>query len=194
MSALSLRAQRLEPLVLAMAAAGALAIRVTVGGRPAGASIPAALLFSAALTTIAVAAGWRPQRPTLKSVVVGAVGALVLCGPPILAAAQGAEWGHGAASTFPSWAVVVAAVAITEEIMLRGVIHDAIARTSGAAAAISVTAVLFALMHVPLYGWTSFGLNLAVGGWLGVLRLVSGGVTAPAVAHTLADWAAWWLR
>jgi hypothetical protein len=30
--------------------------------------------------------------------------------------------------------------------------------------------------------------------WLGGLRLQSGGAGAPAVAHTLADLASWWLR
>jgi hypothetical protein len=37
-------------------------------------------------------------------------------------------------------------------------------------------------------------LDLAVGVCLGALRLYAGSATAPAVAHTLADLAGWWLR
>jgi hypothetical protein len=46
---------------------------------------------------------------------------------------------------------------------------------------------------VPLYGWGAVPLDLAVGVWLGGLRLVTGGWAAPAVAHTFADLAAGWL-
>jgi hypothetical protein len=37
-------------------------------------------------------------------------------------------------------------------------------------------------------------LDIAVGVWLGTLRAISGTVTAPALAHSLADLAGWWLR
>jgi membrane protease YdiL (CAAX protease family) len=60
-------------------------------------------------------------------------------------------------------------------------------------AAIVVTSVAFALMHVPLYGWHVVPLDLGVGIFLGGLRLASGGIAAPAVAHAVADIATWWL-
>ncbi len=60
--------------------------------------------------------------------------------------------------------------------------------------ALPVTTAAFALLHVPLYGWAALPLDLAVGLLLGGLRMVSGGWGAPAVAHTLADLAGWWLR
>ena len=187
-------ARRLEPLILTTTAAAALSIRVAIGGRPAGASETAALAFSAALLSLAVAAGWRPARLRCGDVAVGVAGAAVLCAPPVIAFLHGNASGPDAIAAFPTWASVVAAVAVTEEIVLRGVLYNALARISGDAAAVIITALLFALMHVPLYGWGSFVLNVAVGGWLGTLRLVTGSVTAPAVAHTVADWAAWWLR
>ena len=59
--------------------------------------------------------------------------------------------------------------------------------------AVIVTAVLFAMMHVPLYGWHVVPLDLGVGLWLAGLRLATGGVAAPAIAHTVADLATWWL-
>ncbi|MQA64109.1 MAG: CPBP family intramembrane metalloprotease, partial [Actinophytocola sp.] len=61
-------------------------------------------------------------------------------------------------------------------------------------AAIGVCAVVFALLHVPLYGWWIVPLDLAVGVFLGALRWVSGSVVAPATAHVLANLAGWWLR
>ena len=59
--------------------------------------------------------------------------------------------------------------------------------------ALAVTTVLFAAMHVPLYGFGSLPLDLAVGLLLGGLRIVSGGVLAPAIAHVVADLAGGWL-
>jgi hypothetical protein len=56
-----------------------------------------------------------------------------------------------------------------------------------------VTTAAFGLMHVPLYGWSVLPLDLAAGLWLGGLRVASGGATAPAVAHTIADLVAQWL-
>ena len=56
-----------------------------------------------------------------------------------------------------------------------------------------MTSVVFALLHVPLYGWHVVPLDLGVGLWLAGLRLISGGVAAPAVAHVVADLATWWL-
>jgi membrane protease YdiL (CAAX protease family) len=53
--------------------------------------------------------------------------------------------------------------------------------------------VVFALMHVPLYGWHVVPLDLAVGLALGGLRVATRGVAAPAVAHAVADLATWWL-
>jgi hypothetical protein len=59
--------------------------------------------------------------------------------------------------------------------------------------AVVATSLVFALIHVPLYGWHVVPLDLGVGLLLGGLRLVTGGVTAPAAAHTIADVATWWL-
>lgn len=59
--------------------------------------------------------------------------------------------------------------------------------------AIAVTSLAFALIHVPLYGWHVVPLDLGVGVWLAGLRLASGSVAAPAIAHALADLATWWM-
>ena len=99
---------------------------------------------------------------------------------------------HGAVDLWP-WAVITIVVATAEEAILRGSLFDVLTRSHGALAAVLVTSVVFALLHVPLYGWHVVPLDLGVGLWLAGLRLISGGVAAPAVAHVVADLATWWL-
>jgi membrane protease YdiL (CAAX protease family) len=60
-------------------------------------------------------------------------------------------------------------------------------------AAVLVTSVAFAIMHVPFYGPHVLLLDFGVGLALGGLRLLTRGVRAPAVAHVVADAATWWL-
>ena len=91
------------------------------------------------------------------------------------------------------WTPIVALVAVAEEIVLRGALFDVLRSGFGDGAALVVTTVLFAVMHVPLYGIGSLPLDLAVGLMLGGLRIVSGGVLAPALAHVVADLAGGWL-
>ncbi len=99
----------------------------------------------------------------------------------------------GAATAFIPWAAVTVLVASAEEIVLRGALFDALDVSHGTVAAVLVTSVVFALMHVPLYGWHVVPLDLGVGLWLAGLRIASGGIVAPAVAHAIADLATWWL-
>jgi membrane protease YdiL (CAAX protease family) len=89
---------------------------------------------------------------------------------------------------------VVTVVAGAEEAFLRGTLHRRVEEVAGPGAAVAAGALAFAALHVPLYGWGAAPLDLAVGCWLGWLRLVTGGWAAPALAHTVADLAAWWLR
>jgi len=94
---------------------------------------------------------------------------------------------------FLPWTAITLVVATAEELVLRGVLFDALTGTLGVTAAIGITSVAFALLHVPLYGWQVVPLDLGVGLVLAGLRLVSGSVAAPAIAHALADLATWWL-
>ena len=91
------------------------------------------------------------------------------------------------------WAVTVTLVAAAEEVAIRGALFSALDGVAGPAAAVVITTVAFALIHVPFYGWHVMPLDLAVGAWLGGLRLWSGSASAPAVAHIFADLSAFWL-
>jgi membrane protease YdiL (CAAX protease family) len=59
--------------------------------------------------------------------------------------------------------------------------------------AVVVTAVLFAALHLPLYGVGAMPIDLCAGVFLGSLRVASGGVVAPALAHVIADVGGGWI-
>jgi membrane protease YdiL (CAAX protease family) len=187
--------RRATPYVAALGLAGAVALRVQIAGSAGASSESAAVWFAAALGAVALATHEHPGgRPlTLRSLGVGAVGAAVLCVP---AAIRHAVLGGPLATTdgYATWAVLVVLVAVAEEALLRGSMYRAVERRAGPAAAIAVTSAAFGLLHAPVYGWAVVPLDIAVGAWLGTLRAVTGGVAAPAVAHSLADLAGWWLR
>lgn len=177
--------------------AAALVARIAVAGTAGVRSLPAGLIFAGllGLVVVATAAPLTRRSPTslIRQAGIGVLGATVLCLP---AAVRHAD---GAVPTLPlhgylPWAFGVAVVAIAEEALLRGTLYTALEQRYGFRAALLVTTVAFALLHVPLYGWTVFLLDLAVGLCLGTLRAISGTVVAPAIAHTLADLAGWWLR
>lgn len=170
----------------------ALLARVLVGGVSVARSAPAGWLFAGVLLVLSLAAGaCRSSR--LPRAWIGLPGALVLCIPLLLGRAAG-DLGHRPAGNFLPWALTVAVVAAAEEMFLRGALYDACADWCGQTLAIIVGAVLFGLLHVPLYGWHVFALDVAVGGWLGALRQASGGWGAAGIAHVTADLAAWWLK
>jgi membrane protease YdiL (CAAX protease family) len=167
--------------------AGAVALRLAVGGPGPAQSPSAGLLFAGALLAVAWAA--RTRVPvTVPALAQGLAGAALLCVPVALLrlGAPLAGW-HG----FGRWLVVVAVVATAEEVFLRGTLYDAIADKN---LAIAVGAAAFALLHVPLYGWHVVPLDFVVGLVLGELRRSSGTSAAPAVAHVGADAAGWFLR
>jgi membrane protease YdiL (CAAX protease family) len=170
------------------------ALRIVLAGSDGLRSASAGLAFAAILAFLAAAAGWRPGRIRPGPIAIGLLGAAVL----VVAPARVRLTGTTPAILLPSdawplWAAVVTLVAVAEELLLRGVLFNAIERVGGPVIAVAVTAVSFALLHVPLYGWGVLPLDLAVGIWLGGLRVAGGGVTAPAVAHVVADLAAWWV-
>jgi hypothetical protein len=79
---------------------------------------------------------------------------------------------------------VVAAVA--EEVFFRRLVYGWLQRW-GATVAVGVAALLFALVHVPVYGWAVLPVDLAAGIVFGWQRWASGTWTAPAAAHAVAN-------
>lgn len=173
--------------------AAAVELRVAVGGADVAHSAGAGVVFAAALLVLTAAGGVR-LSPSRWPLAFGFAGAAVLLVPALLARLGAAE-AHRPAGSFPAWAVVVTVVAAAEEVFLRGALFDAIITwRKSPELAVAVGAVCFAGLHIPLYGWSSVPLDLAVGCCLGTLRILSGTPGAPAIAHALADLAGWWLR
>lgn len=198
--------------VPALPSVGAIAagiVLVVALRRAAQAAFPAEGLlvgagFGIALLALAVGSGWRPAGPTgmarawrtwsrvLRSVLAGAVVGLVLVA---FAAATRTDAMPALrpVAPFVPWALVTTLVAVAEEIVLRGALFGATERLAGPAVAVVGTSLLFALIHVPFYGWSAVPLDLGVGLAFGGLRLWGRGLAAPVAAHVLADLATWWL-
>jgi membrane protease YdiL (CAAX protease family) len=172
--------------------AAAMTLRVAAGLGTATAGV----LFSVLLLATAAAAGWRPGWPRARALAAGVAGAAVLCAAPALMRLGGHTLvlGPPPLGLLPAWTATVVLISVAEEALLRGALMDAVTPWAGELAAVTVAAIAFALLHVPMYGWMAVPLDLAVGVWLGGLRLATGGVAAPATAHALADLAYWWLR
>jgi membrane protease YdiL (CAAX protease family) len=200
----------LPVLGVAAAVGAALAVRVAVAGEAgAASSVPAAAVFAMLLLGVAAwgsrarsSPGARGRgrwiarlrnRAVWRGVLLGAVGAAVLVALVLLVPAGPAVqlWARPRGVEAVTWTLLVVLVAAAEEAVFRGVLFDRVARARGAALAAAVCAAAFALAHVPLYGWHAVPLDLGVGLWLGGLRVLSGGVLAPALAHALADCGAW---
>ncbi|GAB1642824.1 hypothetical protein KRMM14A1259_32470 [Krasilnikovia sp. MM14-A1259] len=194
----------------------AVGLRALIAGTATAASAPAGLAFALALGTLAAASGTRPTfrdvgcrhsrsayaaisirslpGTTRRVLLPGLALAAVLCLPAALNRLTADTGGHRPGGSYLTWAAVVAAVAVAEEAFLRGALYDASLARYGPATATVISALAFAGLHVPFYGWHTAVLNTAVGVCLGVLREITGRWEAPAVAHTAADLAAWWLR
>jgi membrane protease YdiL (CAAX protease family) len=188
--------RRLPMLAGCAGLAGAVAIRVGVAGQDGARSPVAGLTFGAALVVLSAVLGFRLSPPRPRGLVLGLAGGVALCLGPLIGRFAG-RVGEGApaiAAGLLPWAAVVATVAVAEEMLLRGALFEAVESWRGSDAAVLVTSVAFAAMHVPVYGVHVVPLDFAVGAGLGALRVWSGGVAAPAVAHVVADMAGWWLR
>jgi membrane protease YdiL (CAAX protease family) len=79
---------------------------------------------------------------------------------------------------------IAAAPAVCEELLLRGIVLPALLPALGSAGSIVTSAALFAFIHWDLYRAAfTFTLGLA----LGVLRLRTGSLLAPILAHALVN-------
>ena len=180
------------PVLLASVVA-ALAVRIALGGGAAAASPLAAAAFSLVLLTAAAWAGARVTGMNWTAVAVGVCGAILLVALSLVGLPTVQLGARASALVLAWWIPLVTMVAAAEELVLRGVLFDALRARSGDAVAVTVTAALFAALHLPLYGQPALGIDLSAGVFLGCVRVASGGVTAPLVAHVLADVSTAWL-
>ena len=182
-------------LVAGLAAISAIRWSATLAG---GDALLVGVGFGLALAALAILPrGGLDVSVDARSVALGAAFGLALVGAVIVAPGiAGTTHLSGLARPnvqFVPWALATVLVATAEEVVLRGVLFDRLRRAGGIGVALAFTTVLFALLHVPVYGWHVVPLDLAVGLGLGGLRIVTRGIAASATAHALADLATWWL-
>ena len=77
--------------------------------------------------------------------------------------------------------------AVAEEAFFRRLLFGLIADRRGDIAAIAATAIVFALIHVPVYGWWVVPIDAAAGLVLGWQRSATGSWLVPAVTHAAAN-------
>jgi len=91
---------------------------------------------------------------------------------------------RNAADALLSVVAIAAAPAICEELLMRGIVLPSLLPALGRAAAIATSAALFALIHWDLYRAAfTFALGIA----LGILRVRTGSLLAPMLAHALVN-------
>ncbi len=169
----------------------ALGLRIVLGGDDVARSQSAGVVFGIALLALSLAAGTR-LGVSKRALLIGLAGVALVCAPVAFEAALTLRPLRGTRGFVP-WAVAVTVVATAEELFLRGALYDATEQIAGSLAAVLLGAVLFALLHVPLYGWHVVPLDLAVGLVLGGLRQATGTPFAPAVTHVGADYVGWFV-
>jgi membrane protease YdiL (CAAX protease family) len=79
--------------------------------------------------------------------------------------------------------------AVGEEAFFRRFLYDRLARW-GPGVAVAVSALAFAAVHVPAYGWAALPVDLGAGILLGWQRWASGTWLAPAATHVFANFLA----
>jgi membrane protease YdiL (CAAX protease family) len=199
---------------------GAPASLTSASRRPAdlqrAGALAACLLVAAALRALVLPPLGEPAAGLLFALVL--VAAAVLASPEvgnlrpaalILGTAAGAAlllpglWLHWAglpsrawfipAPTLAGYSAALLVMVPAEELFLRGALQPTLRRALGPGAAITVTAVLFAAIHMAAYGLVAIPLDFGVGLLLGWLRERTGSTAACAIAHLVADLGSWWL-
>lgn len=144
-------------------------------GRVAGlASVLLAILAGSLLVPAPRQPAWIPPAAVL------AIGLAAIA----LASAAG---GSPVRTPYATWALPLALLAaIAEEALFRRAAYGALER-HGALLAVGLTALAFALVHVPLYGTAVFPVDLGAGLLLSWQRWASGTWTVPAATHAAAN-------
>jgi membrane protease YdiL (CAAX protease family) len=151
------------------------------------------VVFGLGLLAVARFGGLRASRPQIGALAAGVAAGVLLAALPLLTRSSAVSPALGHAASFVPWVAATTLVATGEELVLRGSLWRWTAAAGGDAAALLVTSLVFALIHIPVYGPAAVPLDLGVGLVFGGLRIWFGGPAAPAVAHVVADLATWWL-
>ena len=145
---------------------------------------PTAVLTAAFVLLLAIGWAWprqtAPPAPLSNGVPVLALG--------VAAFVLGRLAGGGHAPQPLALRVVALSTlaAVAEEAFFRRFVYDTLL-PGGAALAVGGSALLFAVVHVTVYGWWVLPIDLAAGMVLSWQRWASGSWKVPAVTHVLAN-------
>jgi membrane protease YdiL (CAAX protease family) len=157
----------------------ALLARRYVLGTPHQSAVVVEIYLGLALVSLAVPLGAR-ERPRLTTARVIVIGVLAFAAATFLVRPQ---------LPLPRGAEVLALntlAAFSEEAFFRRLVYGALERW-GASLAIAGSALLFALIHVPLYGTAAVWVDLGAGLVLSWQRWASGTWTASGATHAAAN-------
>jgi membrane protease YdiL (CAAX protease family) len=139
------------------------------------------------LVPVAVAGGVLAAQPATRRVRRDPATWMVVTATGAAAFAVARVAAPTAAPRVTAFAIVASVVAAgAEEVVFRGGLYGLLERW-GPLVAIVSSSIVFALVHVPMYGWTVVPLDAAAGLVLGWQRWAAGTWTAPAVAHAVAN-------
>jgi membrane protease YdiL (CAAX protease family) len=176
------RASTAEAAVAVVAGLALLLVRPALATAPGGGAIVVAIPI--ALMAMSLAA---PVAPLLRSSDPFVAPTLVLTiGTGAIVAAG---FLPGARIPLPATGTAVLAnslAAVAEEAFFRRLVYAQLA-SIGPAAAIAGSAILFALVHVPIYGVAVFWVDLGAGLLFGWQRWASGRWDVPAATHVAAN-------
>jgi membrane protease YdiL (CAAX protease family) len=182
------------PLVALPVAAGGVALLLarpwllSLGMRPAGLAV-----LYVALAAASIAASVRTPRVDMVGRAAGEPASAIVHPGVVLAAGVGA---FGIARLVSGPVAPLAATgtalglnllaAVAEEAFFRKLLYGSLL-PFGPGIAVVLSAVAFALVHVPLYGGAVFWVDLGAGLLLGWQRWASGSWRAPAATHAIAN-------
>lgn len=176
------RAARADAATLGLVAIGAalLLMRLWLPALGAAGRVAALAAILVAILAGSLLVGASHDVARLRSTVVLAIG----LGAVVLALGAG---GRPVPAPYAAWALPLALLAaVAEEALFRRAAYGALQRF-GVVIAIGVTALAFALVHLPMYGVTAFPVDLGAGLLLSWQRWASGTWTVPAATHAAAN-------
>jgi membrane protease YdiL (CAAX protease family) len=164
---------------IVLAACAALLLRIRLAGHPEPVRVLILAGLYGALLAAALCVPSPRERPRARALTV----AIGLAGVAVATFTAG----RAVAIPWSAWAIPLSiTAAVAEEAVFRRAAYAAI-EPAGAVVAVVGTALLFALIHVPLYGTAAFPVDLGAGLLFGWQRSASGTWTVPAVTHAAAN-------
>ena len=161
---------------------GALAARPLLAGdgHPTGTLVAlfAALLVAGAVWPLGHGAAPAARPPRVVAVLGAGVGAFAL--------GRVLGGGHSPAAFTVPIVALNGLAAVAEEAFFRRLAYGLLS-PGGPAFAIGASALVFALVHVTVYGWWVLPIDLAAGVLLGWQRAASGRWWVPAITHVVAN-------